>query len=102
MALKTDPATLFMLRNGTNAIGFWGKSACLPPKQSAYWADIIIRVTPVSNGSKISVAIHGRHFVQGLAWNFHTFGFYHEKAVDLLPCPQDERQVLDEILLLSK
>jgi hypothetical protein len=96
--LNSDSATLLMLRNGTNAVGLWGKSDCLPPDKSAYWADIIIRVTPVSDKNQISVAIHGSHFVRGLAWNMHTFGFNREKAVDLPPCPQDERQVLNAII----
>jgi hypothetical protein len=97
-SLKTDPATFFMLRNGTNAAGIWGKSACLPPGKSSYWADIIIRVLPISNSNKVSVAICGLHSVPGLLWNFDTYSFEHEKIKLLPPCPQDERQVLDEIL----
>jgi hypothetical protein len=97
-SLKPDPATLFMLRNGTNAIGVWGKSACLPPDKSSFFGDVIIRVLPVDGRNRVSVAIHASHLVRGLVWNFHTFGFEHEKIVELPPCPQDERQVLDEIL----
>jgi len=96
--LGTDPATLFLFRNRTNAIGSWEKSACLPPENSSYWANVIIRVLPVAEGSKISVAIHGRHFIRGLAWNFHNFTLDHEKEADLPPCGQDERKVLNEIL----
>lgn len=98
MTLTNDPATLFMLRNGTNAIGIWGKSACLPTEKSSYWADIIIRVLPISNSNKVSVAICARHAVPGLLWNFDTYSFEHERVKLLPPCPQDERQVLDEIL----
>ena len=99
VSLRADPATLFMLRHGTGATEVWGKSDCLPSKQASYWADIIIRVIPVVNGNKVSVAIHGRHLVRGLVWNLHTYGFERLKAVDLPPCSQDERQVLDEIQL---
>jgi len=96
--LAYEPATLFMLRNGTNAIGFWGASACLPAKNSFYWADVIVRVLPVASGSRVSVAIHGRHFRPGLAWNFHTYGFDRQKEADLPACPQDEREILNQIL----
>ena len=96
--LKTDPATLFLVRNMASGIRFWGNSACLPPEKSAYWANVIIRVLPVSEGNKVSVAIHGRHFMRGLAWNFHNFTLDHEKVADLPPCAQDERKVLNEIL----
>jgi hypothetical protein len=96
-SLTNDPANLFMLRNGTYAIGFWGNSACLPTGNTSYWADIIIRVIAIPEGSQISVAIHGNQFVHGIAWNFHTYGFEHEKTAELSPCPQDERQVLNEV-----
>ena len=92
-----DPSTVFVLENRTNAIAPWGRSACLPPDKSSYWAEVIIRVFPVTGGVRVSAAIHGRHDVRGLAWNIHTFEFDREKAVDLPACPQDERQVLNEI-----
>src|SRR6266853_1015731 len=43
---KDDPATIFLLSNDTNAIAPWGRSACLPPSNSGYWARVIIRVLP--------------------------------------------------------
>ena len=96
--LKTDKATLFLLKNGIGSSEVWGKSACLPAGQSSYWAEIIIRVLPVSNSNNVSITICGTYAVPGLFWNFHAMGFDHEKVKLLPPCPQDERQVLDEIL----
>ena len=51
MSLTNDSGILFSLRNGTNFIGGWGNSACLPPEKSSYWAEIIISVRPVTVGS---------------------------------------------------
>lgn len=93
-----DLATLFVLENRTNAIAPWGRSVCLPPDSASYWATVVIRVrsADVSN-QEVSVAIHGRHFVRGSAFNIHTYEFDSEKDVDLPPCPQDERAVLSEL-----
>src|SRR5713226_9538859 len=54
-SLRADPATLFMLRNRSFGIGFWGKSACLPPEKSSYWAEVIIRLRSVSTNNQVSV-----------------------------------------------
>ncbi len=92
-----DRSTLFVLENRTNAIAPWGQSACLPTDKASYWARVIIRVRPATVGNQVSVAIHGGHFVRGLAFNIHTYEFDHEKDVDLPPCPEDERAVLSEL-----
>jgi len=59
---------------------------------------VIIRIASIGGGNRVSVAIHGRHDVRGLVWNIHTLGFEREKSIDIPPCPQDERQVLNQIL----
>ncbi len=97
-AFTNDLSNVFVLENKTNAIAPWGRSTCLPSDKSFYWAKVVIRVFPIAGSVRVSVAIHGRHDVRGLAWNIHTFEFDRQKDVDLPPCPQDERQVLDEIL----
>lgn len=92
-----DRSTLFVLENRTNAIAAWGRSICLPPDKASYWATVIIRVRTAAVGNQVSVAIHGRHFARGLAFNIHTYEFDHEKDVDLSPCLEDERAILSEL-----
>jgi hypothetical protein len=54
-------------------------------------------VRPVTSGHQISVAIHGQHFVRGIAYNIHNLNFDREKESALPPCPQDEQAVLNEL-----
>jgi len=93
-----DPSTIFVLDNEVNRFAPWGEYACLPASKSSYWATVIIRIASIGGGNRVSVAIHGRHDVRGLVWNIHTLGFEREKSIDIPPCPQDERQVLNQIL----
>ena len=94
---KNDPAIIFLLDNDTNGITPWGPSSCLPGSNSLYWGRIIIWVRPAVEGHEVSVAIHGRYHVAGAAWNFHTFGIDRQKAVDLPACPEDERNILNQL-----
>jgi hypothetical protein len=96
--LAEEPATLFMLRNATNAIGYWGTSKCLSNANSAYWAEVIIRITPTIGSNRLSVAIHGRQFVHGLSLNLHNYTIDKIKSIDLPACSADEQQVLEAIV----
>ena len=95
--LADDPATLFIVDKGDDLLDQWGPSSCLPSPINYYSARIIIRVMPASEGTKISVAIHGSRLAKGSELNVHTFRLNDVKTVDVRPCPADERQVLKSI-----
>jgi hypothetical protein len=63
---------------------------------------IVVFVGMVEAGNQISAAIHGEHFVRGLAFNIHTYQFDRENDVELPVCPQGERAVLNELVAALK
>ncbi len=97
VVFRNDSATVFVLENEPGQFKPWGTSLCLTPPGQLFFGMVIIRLTPATDATQISVAIHARRVIPGKDWNVHTWRFDQEKIRSLPQCAEDEQQVLNSI-----